>query len=161
MKFSDVAFLAQCPSSCPGSLWLGTVRPQSAPPPPRDQPSRACWGSVTRSPPLSSPRWRRRTLWASTRSVCYTYITKGGEERSDLREIRNMKHHVQSSIVTSWERRNQPVCNHCDVEFSHSKTSVLKRHLYSKHSPIGMILEHKDVGEPDIEEEEEASFNDT
>ena len=28
-------------------------------------------------------------------------------------------------------------------------------------SPIGVILEHKDVGEPDIEEEEEASFNDT
>ena len=59
------------------------------------------------------------------------------------------------------KRRNQPDCNHCDVEFSHSKTSVLKRHLYSKHSPIGKILEHKDVGEPDIEEEEEASFNDT
>ena len=34
--------------------------------------------------------------------TCNTYTTKGGEERSDLREIRNLKHHVQSSIVTSW-----------------------------------------------------------
>lgn len=67
------------------------------------------------------------------RSAVHDEFTQSSEKKEIKKGGKKMR-------VVTWKS----VCNHCEGEFPHKKTSVLKRHLNSKHSPIGKIVESKD-----------------
>ena len=67
------------------------------------------------------------------RSFVHNEFTQSSEKKE-------IKKGGKKKKVVTWKS----VCNHCETEFPHKKTSVLKRHLNSKHSPIGKIVEDKD-----------------
>ena len=76
------------------------------------------------------------------------------DEEQDVRLVRSVVHDefTQTSEKKEIKRGGKKKkcvtwkssCNHCDVEFTHKKTSVLKRHLKSKHPAIGKMVEDTD-----------------
>ena len=76
------------------------------------------------------------------------------DDESDVRLLRSVVH--DEYIQTSKEKETKKVgkkrknvswrseCKYCSKEFIHKKTSALKRHLNSKHSDIGKMVEDID-----------------
>ena len=62
------------------------------------------------------------------------------DEFTQTSEKKEIKRGGKKKNVLTWKSS----CNHCDVEFTHKKTSVLKRHLNSKHPHVGKIVEDTD-----------------
>ena len=62
------------------------------------------------------------------------------DEFTQTSEKKDIKRGGKKKKCVTWKSS----CNHCDVEFTHKKTSVLKRHLKSKHPAIGKMVEDTD-----------------
>ena len=62
------------------------------------------------------------------------------DEFTQTSEKKEIKKGSKKKTVVTWKS----ACNHCDMEFLHKKTSVLKKHLNSKHPPVGKIVEDRD-----------------
>ena len=53
------------------------------------------------------------------------------DEFTQTSEKKEIKKGSKKKTIVTWKS----ACNHCDMEFLHKKTSVLKKHLNSKHPP--------------------------
>ena len=62
------------------------------------------------------------------------------DEYNQTSEKKEIKKGGKKKNVVTWKSS----CKHCDMEFDHKKTSVLKKHLNSKHPPVGKIVEDTD-----------------
>ena len=62
------------------------------------------------------------------------------DEFTQTSEKKEIKKGGKKKNVVIWKS----TCNHCNIEFLHKKTSVLKKHLNSKHPPVGKIVENSD-----------------